>query len=49
MNLIKIAVMAKRKFSEFYDVKRYRKQASQQLVVKRYALGRRKIMVDEEK
>ncbi len=48
MNLIKIAIMLRRKFSEFYDIKQYRKQASEQLVVRQY-ISNQKIIVDEER
>lgn len=49
MNIIKIAIMLKRKFSEFYDVKQYRIQPSEQFVVRKYNLNNQKIIIDEEK
>lgn len=39
----------KRKFSEFYDIKQYKKQASEQFIVKHYKIDSRKIIVDEGK
>ena len=49
MNLLKIAILLKRRFSEFYDVKQYRMQASEQLVVRKYTVNNQKIIIDEEK
>lgn len=49
MNLIKIATTLKKRFSEFYDIKLYRKQAEKQFIVKQYTLTHKKIIVDEEK
>jgi len=42
-------VLLKRKFSEFYDIRQYRKQATEQLVVKTHAISYQKITVNEEK
>ena len=41
--------MLKRKFLEFCDIKYYEKQSPEQLIIKRYDLNDRKIIVDEEK
>ena len=49
MNLVKIATMQRKKFSEFYDIKHYRKQAAEQFIVKLYKVDSKKIIVDEEK
>lgn len=49
MNTIKITVMAKREFSEHYEIREYRKHASEQLVVRKYAMGISKLVVDEER
>lgn len=49
MNLIKIAILLKKSFTEFYDIKLYRKQAEKQFSVKQYTLTHKKIIVDEEK
>jgi hypothetical protein len=46
MNLIKIAIMLRKKFAEFYDIKQYKKQASEQFIVKHYKIDSRKIIVD---
>ena len=48
MNLTKIAVLPKRKFSEFYDIKQYREQSIEQLVVRKYTTDNQKIIVDKE-
>ena len=48
MNLIKIAILVKRKFLEFYEIKLYRKQAAEQLIVKKYNLNNQTIIVDKE-
>ncbi|MBI2652277.1 hypothetical protein HYX00_02320 [Candidatus Woesearchaeota archaeon] len=49
MNLIKIAITLKNKFSEFYEVNLYRKQASRQFVVRQYKINNQKITINEEK
>lgn len=49
MNLIKIATMLKKKFSEFYDIKLYNNHASDHFVVRRYTTNNQRIIVDEEK
>ncbi len=49
MNIIKIALLLKKKFSEFYDIKQYKKQSTEQLIVKKYAINNQKIIIDEEK
>lgn len=49
MNLIKIATVLKNKFSEFYDIKLYRKKASNQVAINQYITNEKKIIVDEEK
>ena len=36
MNIVKIVSTASLKFSEFYDIRRYAKQAEKQLVVMHY-------------
>ena len=46
---IKFVLMMKRIFSEFYEIKRYRKQPSEQFVVKKYSINHRKITINEEK
>ena len=47
MNLIKITVMVKREFSELYEIREYKKHASEQLVVRSYIIGAYKLVVDE--
>jgi len=47
MDLIKIALLLKKKFLEFYDVKVYRKHSSEQLIVKKYSINNQKIIIDE--
>lgn len=49
MKRIKIALLAKRRFPEFYDIRMYRKHASGQLIVRRYSVNGKKLVVDEEK
>ena len=49
MNMIKIAVLLKKKFSEFYEIKQYKIPASEQFVVSNYALNNQKITIDKEK
>ena len=49
MNLIKIVIHLKCKFSEFYDIKEYKKQASEKLVVTHCAINNQKITIDEKK
>ena len=39
----------KKIFLEFYDIKHYIKQASEQFVVKRYAIDNQKAIIDKEK
>jgi hypothetical protein len=48
MNLIKIAVQIKMKFLEFYEIKEYKKQSSEQFVVKKYVVDNKKILIDEK-
>ncbi|MDP3765567.1 MAG: hypothetical protein Q8R04_03575 [Nanoarchaeota archaeon] len=48
MNLIKIVMLLKSKFSEFYDIKQYARHSSQQFVVRQY-ISHRKITIDKEK
>ncbi len=43
MNIVRIVVMLKRKFSEFYDIKHYKKFATEQLVIKKYYINNQKI------
>ena len=47
MNLVKIATMQRKKFSEFYDIKHYRKQMSKQFVVRQYKINSQKVIIDE--
>lgn len=49
MSMIKIAIMVKREFSEFYEVRHYKKHASEQLNVRQYATNGSKIVIDGEK
>ena len=46
---IKFVLMVKRIFSEFYEIKRYRKQPQEQFVVKKYSINNREIAINEEK
>lgn len=43
MNMIRIAALLKRKFSEFYDIKHYKKFATEQLLIKKYYTNNQKI------
>lgn len=49
MNPIKIAILLKNKFSEFYDIKQYKIQASEQFVVRHYTANNQKITINKEK
>jgi len=49
MNLIKISIMMKSKILEFYEIKKYRKQAAEQLTVRRYTMDNQIITIDEKK
>lgn len=49
MRLVKIVIMLKKRFAEFYDIKQYKKHASEQIVVRQYTLSSKKITIDEEK
>ena len=48
MNLTKITILLKRKFSEFYDIKHYKKQSLNQFIVKEYTINNQEITVKEE-
>lgn len=48
MSMIKIALLLKRRFPEFYDIRHYGKQASEQLVVKSYSTNYQKITIEEK-
>ena len=48
MNIVKIALVLKRKFSEFYDIKHYKKQSLNQFIVKEYTINNQEITVKEE-
>ncbi|MBI2656132.1 hypothetical protein HYX03_00145 [Candidatus Woesearchaeota archaeon] len=43
MNIVRIVVMLKRKFPEFYDIKHYKKFATEQLLIKKYYTNNQKI------
>ena len=47
--MLNISIMAKSKILEFYDIKKYRKQAAQQLAVRRYTIDNQVITIDEKK
>ncbi|MEK6828326.1 MAG: hypothetical protein AABX78_03165 [Nanoarchaeota archaeon] len=49
MNMIKIAISLKKKFSEFYDIKQYKVQASEQFVVRHYTANNQKVTINKEK
>ena len=49
MNIIKIAVLIKKIFAEFYEIRLYRKQSAEQLVIKQYRTSSQEIIVDGEK
>lgn len=49
MNLIKISIMMKSNISKFYDIKYYRKQASEQIIVRNYILNNQKITIEGKK
>lgn len=43
MNAIRIIALLKIKFSEFYDIKHYKKFATEQFVIKKYYINNQKI------
>ena len=47
MNIIIIAI-TKKSFSEFYDIRQYKKHASGQFVVRKYAANNKKIILNEK-
>lgn len=49
MNLIKIAVLVKKRFAEFYEIRLYRKQSADHFTVKQYKTSNQEIIVDGEK
>jgi len=49
MNLIKIALTMGKRFSEFYDIKKYRKQTTSHIIVRKYNLSSSKIVLNEGK
>jgi len=49
MKLIKIVVLMKKRFAEFYEIRIYRKHSAEQLIVKKYAVNTHEIIVDGEK
>ncbi|MBI2660456.1 hypothetical protein HYX07_04810 [Candidatus Woesearchaeota archaeon] len=49
MSTIKIMLLLKRKFSEYYDIRQYKKKHADQIIVKKYSAGNREIIIDEEK
>lgn len=48
MKLIKIAILMRKRFAEFYEVRLYRKHSAEQFVVKHYKVNSQAIIVDEE-
>ena len=48
MNLIKIVLTFPKIFSEFYDIKKYRKQATSHVIVRKYNLSSSKIVLEEK-
>jgi|GEM_PF-3604777 hypothetical protein len=49
MDSIKIAISAKKRFAELFEMRIYRKHPSHQFFVKHYKTGNQKIAIDEEK
>ena len=49
MNLIKIMKLAVIRFSEYYDIKKYRINARDSIVVQDYALNNYKIKINNKK
>ena len=49
MNSIKIAISAKKRFEELFEMRIYRKHSSHQFFVKHYRINNKKIIIDEEK
>ena len=49
MNIVKIAVLMKKRFAEFYEIRLYRRHSAEQLIVKKYAANNREIIVDGKK
>ena len=49
MKAIRIMLLLKIKFLEYYDIKQYKKQHADMVIVKKYSTGSHEIIVDEEK
>lgn len=49
MNIIKISVLSKNEFSEYYEYKKYKINPKDKLTIRRYAINNQKIIVDEGK
>ena len=49
MNTIRIMLLLKRKFSEYYDIRQYKKKHACQIIVKKYSAGNREVIIDEER
>ena len=48
MYLIKIAVLMKKGFAEFYGIRLYKKQSAEQFVIKHYKINSQAIIIDEK-
>ena len=49
MDFIKIAIILEKRFLESCEIRQYRKQSAEQLLVRKYSINNQKIIVDEEK
>lgn len=47
MNTIKIMLLLKKKFLEYYEIKQYKKHSIEQLIIKKYDINNQKIIIDE--
>ena len=47
MNTLKIMLLLKRKFSEYYDIRHYKEQPAEQVIVKKYAANSQEVIIDE--
>lgn len=49
MSSIKITLLIRKKFAEFFEMRLYRKHPTNQFMVKHYKTNNPKIIIDEEK
>lgn len=49
MNIIKISILLKNGFLEYYDCKKYKTHSQDKLTIRRYTINNQKIIVGEGK